>query len=60
MVLRDYLAIVPLVVGPGDRFYIIDRHHLAAALLLAHQPEKRKVLYACVSENWRDKSTKDF
>lgn len=60
MVLRDYFAIVPLVVGPGDRFYIIDRHHVASALLLARQPEKRKVLYACVNENWRNKSTKDF
>lgn len=43
---------VPLVRGPGGKFYLTDHHHLSTAVLNADIPDKQKRLYAYVLKDW--------
>ncbi len=56
---HDYLAEreAPLVIGPGGRPYIIDRHHLARAIIDA-APDHR--LHARIVAAWGDLDVETF
>ncbi|ACV36580.1 ParB/Srx family N-terminal domain-containing protein [Accumulibacter sp.] len=43
---------VPLVRGPGGKFYLTDHHHLSAAVYNADIPDKQKKLYAYLLRDW--------
>ncbi|MBN8454342.1 ParB/Srx family N-terminal domain-containing protein [Accumulibacter sp.] len=43
---------VPLVRGPGGRFYLTDHHHLSSAVYNAEIPDKQKKLYAYLIRDW--------
>ncbi|MBK8890335.1 MAG: ParB/Srx family N-terminal domain-containing protein [Dechloromonas sp.] len=43
---------VPLVRGPGGKFYLTDHHHLSTAVLNADIPDKQKRLYAYLLKDW--------
>ncbi|SBT04078.1 conserved exported hypothetical protein [Candidatus Accumulibacter aalborgensis] len=43
---------VPLVRGPGGKFYLTDHHHLSTAVLNADIPPKQKKLYAYLLKDW--------
>lgn len=62
--LTDYLLDdgrwVPMVRGPGGKFYLTDHHHLSTAVLNADLPEKQKKLYAYLLKDWSDLSEADF
>ena len=51
--LEDYLKahVMPLVVGPGGKFYATDHHHLAIALARAHGV--RAQVIAVILDDWR-------
>lgn len=54
--LNDYLLEdsrwVPLVRGPGGKFYLTDHHHLSTAVLNAAIPEQQKKLYGYLLKDW--------
>lgn len=43
---------VPLVRGPGGKFYLTDHHHLSTAVLNADIPNRQKKLYAYLLQDW--------
>lgn len=49
--LKEYLLarFLPTVMGPRNRFYITDHHHLSTGVFRADIPNKNKVLYACIT-----------
>lgn len=55
---RQYLKkrLVPVVIGPKNRFYIIDRHHMSRALL----DSGYKKIYVEIQKDWSDLSQKEF
>ncbi len=50
--LREDNRWVPMVRGPGGRFYLTDHHHLSTAVLNADIPDKQKRLYAYLLKDW--------
>ena len=60
--LDAYLAarVAPLVWGPGNRFFIIDRHHLSYALLNSQLAVEKKYLRAYIKKDWRHFSEDTF
>lgn len=51
---------VPAVQGPGDRFYITDRHHLSTGVLKADIEPERKNLFICAMADKRQTARSDF
>lgn len=49
---------VSLVVGPGNTYWLVDGHHLATAMSLSNNVEKR--LVANVLKQWSDLSASEF
>lgn len=47
---------VPVVIGPGGEFYMIDRHHMSLALVMSGH---RKI-YVRIVKNWSKSSKRDF
>lgn len=47
--------LVPVVIGPGQTFYLTDHHHLSAAVWRANIPEEEKRVHAYVLNDWSDK-----
>lgn len=60
--LEDYLKmkVAPIIIGPGCKKYIIDRHHTSLAILAADIPEKEKRLYTHLIYDWSSKSNESF
>ncbi len=65
--LWDYFGspkrLVPTVVGPEEKLYIIDRHHTSTALFRAELPKKveeERLLNACISRNWNEMNADAF
>lgn len=51
-----YKRTVPVVIGPDNEYYMIDRHHLAVALIKADH----KKLYVEILHDWSDLSESAF
>ncbi|WP_300455808.1 ParB/Srx family N-terminal domain-containing protein [Accumulibacter sp.] len=62
--LEDYLLEdnrwVPLVRGPGGKFYLTDHHHLSTAVLNADIADKQKKLYAYLLKDWSNMKEDEF
>lgn len=57
--LKDYLKkkLIPVVIGPGDQFYMIDHHHMVKAL---SNSGRRDDAYIVIKENWSALSQSEF
>lgn len=60
--LATYLKekVAPVVIGPGQKYYILDRHHLSLALYLAKIPHEQKLLHARVLANFSQMDQQQF
>eukprot|EP00123_Amoebidium_parasiticum_P015086 comp22777_c0_seq1/m.35637 comp22777_c0_seq1/g.35637 ORF comp22777_c0_seq1/g.35637 comp22777_c0_seq1/m.35637 type:complete len:312 (-) comp22777_c0_seq1:169-1104(-) len=64
--LKKYLRSnqIPTIVGPGERLYITDKHHLAfsmyEATLSFESPMLHRPLYACIQENFDTLAPEEF
>ncbi len=47
---------IPVIVGPGEKLYVVDHHHLARAV---HDLDHSKV-FVKVIENWHDLTIEEF
>jgi len=56
--------VVPVVMGPGGKLYIVDHHHYALSLFLAsltfNRPLIHRTLYVCVQLDYSSKNVSDF
>lgn len=56
--------VVPVVIGPGGKLYIVDHHHYAHSLFRAslsfNRPLIHRTLYVCVQLDYSSKNTSDF
>jgi len=44
---------LPTIIGPDERFYVTDHHHLARSLFDADIDKDQKVIYCQITFNWR-------
>lgn len=50
----------PVVVGPGQEFFITDRHHLSLAMNLSRLPDQQKYLHAVIIGNLSELTPEQF
>jgi hypothetical protein len=60
--LHDYFMqkTSPTIIGPGNQYYIVDRHHTALALWMAKIPLELKKLLICLKEDMSHLSHNEF
>ncbi len=60
--LDDYLKEkwTPAILGPDQKYWIIDHHHLSFALLKADIPKEKKRLYLKIIHDWSNKNWNTF
>lgn len=60
--LEKYLHknMIPVVIAPGNKFYMTDHHHHCRAMYDAKIKSELKVLIANITYNWADIDEKDF
>jgi len=58
--LEDPARRVEIIIGPNDKYYLLDGHHMSRALLDADVPNKLKVIQCNVVENWSSKTQEEF
>ncbi|MBF0339818.1 MAG: ParB/Srx family N-terminal domain-containing protein [Magnetococcales bacterium] len=52
--------LVPVVIGPGNKLYITDHHHLSSSIWRAEIPAEDKWVYAYVYQDWSKKKSDEF
>lgn len=51
---------VPVLIGPDEKLYLVDKHHMALALIISGVPPRKKYLKVKVLSSWLGRSMSDF
>eukprot|EP01095_Lingulamoeba_sp_RSL-Kostka_P002163 TRINITY_DN13053_c0_g1_i1.p1 TRINITY_DN13053_c0_g1~~TRINITY_DN13053_c0_g1_i1.p1 ORF type:complete len:273 (-),score=42.26 TRINITY_DN13053_c0_g1_i1:10-828(-) len=51
---------VPIIVGPSEKYYVLDKHHYVLGLELSQISEKAKVVQCKIISDWSDLGENEF